>query len=245
MAELERTLASLVDSIDWPETDLAPRLRARLARGDRAPRVLPRWARALALVLLLIAAILATPGGRQAVADLLGVTGISITWGEPDEPVGTEFDLGQEVTLAEAASAVGFPLLVPADEPDTIYRGDVPAGGAVHMVWAAGGGLPASEGTDVGSIYSQFQVTESELFVKSLDPSDLVQRVTVRGAVGFWVEGAHYIVYRDLDDDMREEEAWLSGNVLAWEEGGVTHRVETMQSLDEALTWAESLELGR
>jgi hypothetical protein len=40
---------------------------------------------------------------------------------------------------------------------------------------------------------------------------------------------------------MREEPAWLSGNVLAWEENGVTHRLETMQTLEEALALAESL----
>jgi hypothetical protein len=197
--------------------------------------------RAAAFVVILIAVILATPGGRQAVADLFGVAGITITWGEPEEPVGTEFELGQVMSIEAAGQRVGFPLLVPNDGPDTTYLGEIPEGGAVHMVWRAGGGLPASIGTEVGIIYSQFQVTESELFVKSLDPSDFVQRVTVRGHQGFWVEGAHYIVYRDLGDAMREEPAWLSGNVLAWEENGVTHRLETMQTLEEALALAESL----
>jgi hypothetical protein len=241
LADIERELVGLAAVIDWPEADLASRVGARIAAGQPAVRRLPRWAVALTLVLIVVAAILATPRGRQAVADLLGVAGISVTWGEPSVPVGAEFDLGQPVSLAEAASRVGFDLLVPEASPETIYLGDLPSGGAVHMVWQADEGLPASAGTEVGILYSQFRVNGSELFIKSLDPSDDVRRVEVRGALGFWVEGPHQIIYQDIDGIVHEEQARLAGNVLAWEEGGVTHRIETTQSLEDALALAESL----
>jgi hypothetical protein len=228
--------------IDWPEADLTSRVADRITLARPARRRLPRWAVAVTLVLVVVAAILATPRGRQAVADLLGVAGISVTWGEPSVPVGTEFDLGQPVSLEDAASGVGFDLLVPEASADTIYLGEVPSGGAVHMVWRAGESLPASAGTEVGILYSQFRVNGSELFIKSIDPSDDVQRVEVRGALGFWVDGPHQIIYQDIDGIVHEEQARLSGNVLAWEEGGVTHRIETTESLEEALALAESLD---
>jgi hypothetical protein len=242
LVDIEKELNALEAVIDWPEVDLVHGVRARLDIGQRAPKRFPRWAVAMAIVAAVVAAIVATPAGRQAVADLFGVAGISITWGDSAEPVGTEFALGEPVPLAEAAAGVESDLLVPEDAPDAVYLGDVPSGGAVHMVWRAGESLPASAGTEVGILYSQFAVTGSELFIKSLESSDTVERVEVRGSLGFWVEGPHEIIYQDLDGVMHEELARLSGNVLAWEKGGVTHRIETMQSLAEALALAESLQ---
>lgn len=109
------------------------------------------------------------------------------------------------------------------------------------MVWRAGESLPASPVDEVGTVYSQFAVTGSELFIKSLETSDTVERVEVRGSIGFWVEGPHEIIYQDVDGVVHEELARLSGNVLAWAEDGVTHRIETTLSLDEAMALAESL----
>jgi hypothetical protein len=108
------------------------------------------------------------------------------------------------------------------------------------MVWQSETGLPAAAG--VGILYSQFQVTEAELFVKSLDTTVEVIELSVRGQRGFWIEGApHYVVYRDASGALHEDAARLAGNVLAWEEGGVTHRIETIHSLEETLRLADSL----
>ncbi len=242
MVEMETILVGLSNEIDWPETDLRVPIRARLETGTRVTPVVPRRVKAVAIAAAVIAVVLATPQGRQAVADLISVTGITIRWGEAEGPVGAEFDLGEVVAIGVAARGVAFPILEPAEAPDTIYLDDVPAGGAVHMVWRGDSRLPASHGTDVGTLYSQFQVTGSEVFVKSLDETVTVRRVEVRGHEGFWIEGApHYIFYKDALGADRQEEARLAGNVLAWEEGGVTHRIETTGSLEEALRLASTL----
>jgi hypothetical protein len=40
-----------------------------------------------------------------------------------------------------------------------------------------------------------------------------------------------------------EESPRLAGNVLVWEKGGVTHRVEAMADLEVALAIARSMEV--
>jgi hypothetical protein len=199
-----------------------------------------------ALALLVVATVIATPWGRQAVADILEVAGIRVSWAEPDSPAGAELDLGETVGLDEAGDTVSFQLLFPDDPglgaPDAVYRSATPAGGAIHMVWRSDGELPAAGDTDVGILYSQFQVTGAEGFMKSVDHDVIVQDITVRGNPGFWLEGGpHYLAYIDAEGMFDEEMARLAGNVLAWEEGGVTHRIETTQSLEATLELANSL----
>jgi hypothetical protein len=243
MVDIERTLVALADVIDWPEADIGMAVRERIAGTTRGRNQLPRWVLATGALLILVSVLIATPAGRRAVATILEVAGISVSWGEPLGLVGPEFELGDVVTLGEAADAVAFDLLEPADPPATIYLDEIPSGGAVHMVWRAGGPLPSVEGTGVGTIYTQFLVTESELFVKRVDGATDVERVEVRGHAGFWIEGTpHNIVYRDATGEMREEFARMAGNVLAWEEAGVTHRIETIGSLEATLQLAESLQ---
>ncbi|HET9259047.1 MAG TPA: hypothetical protein VFP42_02835, partial [Acidimicrobiia bacterium] len=117
-----------------------------------------------------------------------------------------------------------------------------PSGGSVHMVWGASGTLPVTQ-DEVAILYSQFRVVGSELYVKTLDDGGRVEEVAVRGVSGFWVRGEpHYLMYRDASGLVHEEEGRLAGNVLAWEEAGVTHRIETMLTLEDALGLAESLE---
>lgn len=243
MLDIERTLTALAEVIDWPEADMSITVRERIAGTTARPNQLPRWALATGALLILIAVLIATPAGRQAVANILEVAGISVGWGQPLTPVGDEFELGEVMTLGDAADAVAFDLLEPVDPPDTIYLGEIPSGGAVHMVWRAGGPLPSTDGTDVGTVYTQFLVTESEIFVKRVDANTEVERVEVRGSAGFWIEGSpHYMIYRDAAGEMREEFARMAGNVLAWEEAGVTHRIETTGSLEVTLQFVESLQ---
>jgi hypothetical protein len=247
MSDIERNLRAVAEAIDWPVADVTQQVTTQLAQQRRKNRrVLPRLALVTTTVILVIAIVLlGTPWGRKAVADILGVAGITIGWGEPSEVAGVGMNLGEPIFLDEGADLVAFPVLIPDDGisggPDAVYHGDVPVGGAIHMVWQSETGLPAAAG--VGILYSQFQVTEAELFVKSLDTTVEVIELSVRGQRGFWIEGApHYVVYRDASGALHEDAARLAGNVLAWEEGGVvTHRIETIHSLEETLRLADSL----
>ena len=245
---IESWLHDLMDQIAWPEhPDLAPRVRARLTKSDPPGRRV-RWLSVTAAVLVVVAVTLVlSSAAREAVADLLGVAGIEVLFDGRVEPtLGAGLDLGEPMTLEEATSAVEFELSLPegAGPPDAVYLSSRPSGGRVSMVWERDASLPAAAGSDIGLIYSQFALNlgEDQVFVKSVRPENLVGSVDVNGVLGVWIEGApHVITYRDAAEQTHQEETRLAGNVLMWERAGVTHRIETTQTLEEALRLARSI----
>jgi hypothetical protein len=244
MSDLERTLHRAADGIEWPDADLAGPVLARV-RAEGSPAPARRWAQVALAAAAVAFLVLATPAGRQALADILEVAGITVTWGAETKTPGAGLDLGDEVSLTEAAEAAAFPLLVPraADvgEPDAVFHSDFPPGGAVHLVWESGESLPAAGDSAVGLLYSQFRVEFPGGIFKSLSPEAEAWLVRVRGNEGFWIEGAPHIIFYE-DETGRRERTRLAANVLAWEEGGVAHRIETTLDLEESLDLAESLE---
>ncbi len=197
-----------------------------------------------ALVVLVASLLLISPRARQAVADFLGVAGIEIEFElELEPPIGEGLGLGGPVSLEEASDSVGFGVSVPSvlDEPDGVYLSD----GRVNMVWKGQETLPAAGNTGVGLLYIQFASgVGSDGFVKALGPETVVLSIEVSGSTGFWIEGApHIISYEDASGNRLEETTRLAGNVLMWDAGGVTHRIETMEGLEETLQVAESIEL--
>jgi hypothetical protein len=245
---IESVLYGLGDQIDWPEhPDQVPAVLSRLATQTRPARRL-RWVPVTAAVVLVVASILLlSPGAREAVADLLGVAGIEVRFDADVEPaVGAQLDLGEVVTFDEAKSAVDFDLAVidSIGQPDAIYLSPRPSDGRVTMVWEGDETLPAAGDTDVGLIYSQFELdlAENELFVKSVRPDNGVGAVDIAGILGLWIDGApHVITYEDAAGNVVEEETRLAGNVLMWERAGVTHRIETTLPREQALALARSV----
>jgi len=246
---MEQALVDLAAHIDWPEpAHDTPDLSRRLAARPVARRSY-RWIPVTALLLVLVASLLLfSPQARQAVADLLGVAGIEITF-EHDPPavVGGELDLGEAVTLEEAAEAVAFELSVPGSLglPDGVFLSDRPSSGRVTMAWESDEALPASGDTGIGVVYSQFalELAEEADFVKSVMPDTSVRAIEVGSAIGLWIEGApHLISYEDAVGNRVEEETRLAGNVLMWESDGVTHRLETTLGLGPTLALADSLQ---
>ncbi len=259
---LDRALRDLGADLAYPPTpDLARRVRGRLAAGPAGPRRFwavprpaPRRFALAALLLLLLGAALAAlaPGVRTAVADRLGVRGIAITYATPapaatPAPVGTAYSLGQPLSLAEARARVSFPILLPSlpdlGAPDEVYVGEPPAGGQVALVYRARPGLPPAAETGPGLLLTQFRGGVEPAFVKKfIEPGTRLEGVSVAGAQGYWIEGRpHLFTYRDAGGRVGEERIRLAGNTLLWERGGVTFRLESALSRDEALRIAASL----
>ena len=68
-----------------------------------------------------------------------------------------------------------------------------------------------------------------------------MQFVSVNGGQGYWLEGEpHEFLYTD-GRSVSVERLRLAGNVLLWEVGGITYRIEGPRTLDEALRIAYSL----
>jgi hypothetical protein len=266
---LEQRLSALGGALDLPATpDLAgaagTRLRAPRVRGLLQMPLLRsaawRWAMAASLLLLLGgSAVLASPGGRDALAERLGLRGVKITYvatvpavvteppGQTPAPLGNTLALGRSVSTAEAQRSVAFAVLGPEPDrfgtPDAVYLGAPPPGGQVSLVYRAREGLPPAETIGIGMLFTQFRGSVDTPFVeKLLAAGTRLERVSVGGRPGYWIEGrAHAFLYRDANGQPRDERIRLAGNTLLWEQDGLTLRLESALSRDEALRVAESI----
>lgn len=257
----DRALAALLEETGrhaaFPETPaLSERVRARIERGPRPvavsalprmrpPLLRPAVAGALAVAVALTVALSVSVTARRAVADLLGVVGIRVTFGD-DPPASPRparhVTFGHPVSPEAASELAGFRVSIPeavAEEPAVYFDPSIGDRGMVSVVYPKGAETLAR----VDLLVSQFVASVPEEYVKKLLTlgSDVVY-TDVRGAPAFWVSGApHFFYYEERDGEVRQETVRLAGDVLLWEDGGVTYRVEGADSLRDARRIAESL----
>jgi hypothetical protein len=240
MTELERALSELGARIDFPETpDLAARVRAQLSGPERPPRWTRRRLLALVLALLAVAAgaVLAVPPARTAILEWLGISGarIELVDSLPEVPPRGRLALGERVSLEEARERAPYRVLVPAlVKPDEVYFREPPPGGEVTLLYGS------SE--EVRLLFTQFRASSLELIKKAAAPDTRIEPVIVNGGRGFWLEGEpHVVVYRDASGEIREETLRLAGNVLLWERGELTLRLEGRLTKEQALGIARAV----
>jgi hypothetical protein len=251
MTELELSLLTLGREIEWPPTpDLVARVQHRLTISVPETRSL-WWRPVLVAGLAIVALTLGlSPDAREAVARLLGVVGIRIETG-----VGTtvppifDLGLGTQVSAAEAPSLVDFTVLSPElsdpGAPDAIYYNDERLGGQISLVWAPRPNLPEAAQSGVGMLISSFRGSlDSSTYAKELNAArNLLLDVEVRGRPGFWIEGEpHVFLFENPNGRVEFESIRLAGNVLLWEENGVTMRIESALPIEDVLRIAESLD---
>ena len=216
---LEHELRAL--PIAFPdETDLAPRVLARLERPAR------RWWLAPALVAVAAAgALLAIPQTRAAILDFFRIGGVEVQRVEtqPRAPLRAAA-LGREVPFEVAQRAVDFPLLAPSS---SIAYVD---GRMVNLRWKR-------------YVLSQWRGEQLAFAQKQVGPGSQTVGVDVRGATGLWITGArHEIIYRDpRTGQIVAKSRRLAGNVLIWEAGGVTYRLEGARTVADARAVARNL----
>jgi hypothetical protein len=268
--ELEQALFDLGRRLAYPVTpEIASRVRANIEAAAKAhPRPTPImrfprrriWLAAACLLLAILAGLALFPEARTAIADRLGLRGVVIRWideaalPEPS-PIGTPLQVGRQVTLDQAQEAVDFPVLVPTAEelavPGEIYLAGEGRSAMISFVYPTAPGLPATNETGVGALLTQFRgepergLVEKGLAGEAVDPETHLEPVTVNGQPGFWISGAPHGVFFVCFDggECREERYRLAGNVLLWERDGMTLRLESALSRDEALAVAESVRL--
>jgi hypothetical protein len=247
VTELEQALRELGRELELPAspdvvpavlTQLQPRPAARLSlRRPTGRRLLV----ALAVVALAaVAATLAVPEARSALFRVLHIGSERIELVDDLPPVeesdglGTAF-LGEQVSLDEARRRAGFPLRELGEAPDRVYLD-----GTRPTVWFLYGAP-----RDVRLLVAQVPGlrVEQDLFLKKLaTPATSVHEVSIAGARGYFLSGEpHLVLLLDESGFVVEDSARLAGNVLVWEDGGVTYRLEGDFSEDEAVELAESL----
>jgi hypothetical protein len=259
--------ARLQPERDRVDAAIAPRPALRVIKGSLRPVVrgpvrgwidgsMPGWQRAVAAVaaaLIVFSGVLAlSPGARHAVATFLGIGGekitiVPITPTPPVRRLGEGLDLGLPESLAAAERQVAFSVIRPRDPvlgpPDQVFVSFRYPDGQVSLVYRARPGIPRADETGVGLLLSEFPGRiDRPLVEKMLGPGTTIAAVTVKGHPGFWITGApHEFMYRGPNGEPVPETIRLAGNVLLWEQGGLTVRIESALSEAEALRIAESV----
>lgn len=233
MSTLERELRDLAPHVFPPTPDLVPAVRAGLAAPRRTRR---RW-------LLVAVAALALAGSAVAappLLDWLGIRGAAVTRADELPAVRAQLEppfFGVPVTLAAARRTTSFPVRVPEElgEPDAVYVRDDVAGGLVTLVWGAGPRYRAA----LSSWYGRSTEFTIE---KVVGPGTTAERLGVGGGRGIWIEGQpHTVSFVGIDGRYRLEQIHLAGNVLLWERGPLSLRLEADVSRADALAIARSL----
>jgi hypothetical protein len=255
LIELERRLSSLSAELDWPVTpNLFPAVRLRLGAPGRR-WFDNRWAMAAAAALLVVAALVAYPPSRAAIADWIDVhtsfkivIRLSTPSPLPPGPLGRRLGLGSPTTLAKVSAALKWHVLVPASlgQPDEVYLqppSDAPVDGEVTLVYAARPGIPAAAQTGVGVLVTEARGSvKEEYFGKTIGPGTTIEPVSVAGSAGYWIAGApHMFGFNDSAGNARFETLRLATNTLLINKGGIVIRIEGNLTKAQALEIAASL----
>jgi hypothetical protein len=230
---IERGLREASDAWFPATPPVAAAARLRLASApEPSPRRIPR--RALVIVL----AALVLVGGAVAASVLEVIPGVQI--GRVERLPEVRFTwrplYGRESSLAEARTVVPFTVLLPAslDDPDLVYL-DRDRGGAAIVSLVYGGRERAR------LVLTQW-IARSILFDKLLLYDAPTEYVDVGGAAGLWIAGPdHDVFYLGTLGQEDRVGGYLAGNVLVWQRGRVSYRLEANVSLRRALELAGSL----
>jgi hypothetical protein len=225
MTDLERALVALAREVDWPPT---PELSLRLAE---APAPTPRRSRrrafvaAVALVLVALAVAFAVPPARSAILRFFHIGGVTVERVDtlpPAEERPLTADLGPVVAPEDAAFTLGTP-----------FRW--PEGTGRSQLHARGGAISGLLATPEPVLLSQF-ASDGLGGVKKLtaERTDVEWLEVEPGVLGVWITGEQHVLV------WPEAPPRLAGNVLLWEDGGITFRLE-----GPSLTRRQALELAR
>ena len=257
-AELEQRLDSIREAIDWPPTPaLARRVRAGIATP--APIARPwfqtRWALAAAVALIALAALLAYPPSRDAIASWINLHTTFTRQGviptpspQPPGPLGKRLGLGSLTTLAEAQSKLKWRIVLPPSlgQPDEVYLQLPPSGppqGEVTLVYSTRPGFNTSGTTGVAVLITEVTgEANSQFFGKVIGNGTTMEQVTVNGHQGYWISGKpHDFFFIDADRNTRDETLRLATNTLLIDDNGLIVRIEGDMTKAQALELAASL----
>ena len=224
----ERELRALAAYLDLPaERDLGPAVRARLEPRRRPARALVL---VLAFAVVALAVAFAVPPARSAILRVLHLQGATIEFVDrlPEVTTTAPLELGTPVPLADTARTAGFRPLQSTllGSPDRIAWDGT-------MLWFSYG--------RVRLLVSQFRGTERiDLVKKLVEPRTMVTPVSIGGRSGYFMTGARHFLYLAPTGTVHEERIRLAGNVLLWQRGPLTLRLEGDVTLPEALRIARS-----
>jgi len=231
--DLERRLRALGAALEVPAApDLAGTIALPRRRGRRRARVTRRaLVSALAAALLVAATALAVPASRDAVLRVLGLRGARVERvpALPPLPRGApeRLKLGHRIALGRARHAAAFTALLPPRADAAYLDEDVP-GGRISLI--------------VGSdLLIELRANSRPFFLKLIDPQTRAQPVRVGASPGVYLSGGLHEVLFLAGGEIRSDAVALAGNVLLWQRGALTLRIEGVRSLAAGMALARSL----
>ena len=185
---------------------------------------------ALAGTLLLAGGAMAVPTTRHAILRIFGLRGVSIERAPklPAIPARSGLGLGERIPLARARHAAGFAALLPLGSASAYLGHDVPGGRISFLVGRA--------------LIIEFRGTSIPFIFKVIAPGTSAKPVGVNGGRGVYLSGApHMVLFQAQTGQVQADRVRLVGNVLIWQQGPLTIRIEGTRTLGQALALARSL----
>jgi hypothetical protein len=173
---------------------------------------------------------MAVPSTRHAILHALGLRGVSIERVPrlPPLPAGARLGLGERIPLNRARHAAGFTALLPT-QPATAYLDRDVAGGRISLVTGP-------------VLIIELRGTSTPFISKLIGPDTHAQPVRVNGGHGIYLSGAtHEVIFQESTGAIQTDRIRLAGNVLLWQQGPLTLRIEGTHTLNQALAIARSL----
>lgn len=208
-----------------------------------------RWIPVVAVAVVILLALLATPRVRAELGQLLRIGRIRIMLTTPSpvpspqltpSPQPTSIpdpllDITGATTLQQAHAAV--PFLMPSyppqiGPPQRVFLQDF-GGPVAVLVWLQ----PESK----ASRFSLHVLGPAVIAEKLLSMTSTITATTIDGHPAAWVQGPHMInFYRTTSGGNSQQGRSVTGNVLIWERDGLTYRLEGDLTFAEALRIATS-----
>jgi len=229
--DLEQRLVALGATLELgPAPDVVPAVLSRLpARARRRRPARRTLVLALAATLLLAGGAMAVPPTRHEILQILGLRGVKIERVRQLPPAAATLGLGRPIPLAGARHAAGFTALLPPGSAIAYVGHDVP-GGRISVL--------------VGRVLIiEFRGSAGAPFIfKMVGPGTRLERVRVNGGPGFYLSGApHVVIFQTQTGEIQADNIRLAGNVLIWQQGPLTMRIEGTRTLAQARALARSL----
>jgi hypothetical protein len=185
---------------------------------------------ALAATLLLAGGAMAIPPTRYAILRIVGLRGVRIERVPQLPPLasGSGLGLGDRIQLAHARHAASFTALLPPGSVAAFLGHDLP-GGRISLL--------------IGRLLViEFRGTATPFILKVIGPGTAVKFVRVNGGPGVYLSGApHEVFFRVKTGQVQTDHVRLAGNVLIWQQGPLTIRIEGARTLGQARALARSL----
>lgn len=253
----EEKLRLLAGEMDYPPTpDIAKRVTARLRTPTRSRLFFKALVWSLTIILILCSSLMLIPSVRAAVLEFIQIGVIRIIPPAPiAQPVTTATlesqipapatssmsdlipiltQMAGKTTLADAQSKVDYSILLPGypanlGAPDYVYVQNM-EGNIVVLVW-----LDPQDPKKI--LMSLHFIPNGSWAIQKMEPT-VVDETTIHGSRAVWTTGPYPL---SMTDGYIQFTRLIAGHVLIWSSADVTYRLETDQSLEEAVKIAESL----